>query len=249
MIPKVIHYCWFGRGKMPDLAIKCVESWKKFFPDYELKLWNEDNFNIDISPFVRQAYDARKYAFVSDYARLWIIYNYGGLYFDTDVEVVASMENILATPFMGVETSASDARGVCVNPGLGIAAEKGNIVYSDLLEIYDNLNFNKYIDNLNKISVVAITTEYFNRHGLQQVDEIQQVRGITIYPKSYLCPIDQNGHVLNLRPETVSIHHYAASWIDGTGKLKKLLRSVLGASLTLWLIRLKRAIMGVKGNN
>ena len=102
MIPKIIHYCWFGRNPLPDSAKKCIESWRKFFPEYEIKEWNEDNFDVHLIPYVEEAYNAKKYAFVSDYARFWILYFYGGVYFDTDVEVIRPMDDILAKGgFMG----------------------------------------------------------------------------------------------------------------------------------------------------
>lgn len=104
MIPKIIHYCWFGRNPLPKSAIKCIESWKQFFPDYQIKEWNEDNFNVNITLYTREAYEKKKYAFVSDYARYWILYNYGGLYFDTDVEILKSFDSIIEKgPFMGAE--------------------------------------------------------------------------------------------------------------------------------------------------
>ena len=107
MIPKVIHYCWFGRNSLPPLAVKCLESWKRFFPDYEIKEWNEDNFDVNIISYTAEAYRVKKYAFVSDYARFWILYHYGGLYFDTDVEVIKSMDDIIAKgSFMGCEKDA-----------------------------------------------------------------------------------------------------------------------------------------------
>ena len=95
MIPKIIHYCWFGRNPLPQSAIKCINSWKKFFPDYEIKEWNEQNFDVNIIPYTSEAYQAKKYAFVSDYARMWVLYNYGGIYFDTDVEVIKPMKDIV----------------------------------------------------------------------------------------------------------------------------------------------------------
>ena len=109
MIPKIIHYCWFGRNPLPELAQKCIASWKKYLPDYEIKEWNEDNFDVNIIPYTAEAYAAKKYAFVSDYARFWILYKYGGIYFDTDVEVIRPIDDIIAKGnFMGCET---DARG------------------------------------------------------------------------------------------------------------------------------------------
>ena len=110
MIPKIIHYCWFGRNPLPPLAEKCIASWREFLPDYEIKEWNEDNFDVNIIPYTADAYNAKKYAFVSDYARFWILYKYGGLYFDTDVEVIKSMDDIVERgPFMGCERYADNS--------------------------------------------------------------------------------------------------------------------------------------------
>ena len=119
MIPKIIHYCWFGRNPLPELAQKCIASWRKYLPDYEIKEWNEDNFDVNMIPYTAEAYKAKKYAFVSDYARFWILYKYGGLYFDTDVEVIKPMDDIIARgPFMGCENEAGKgATKLGVNPG------------------------------------------------------------------------------------------------------------------------------------
>ena len=124
MIPKIIHYCWFGRGPLPELAQKCIASWKKYLPDYEIKEWNEDNFDVNIIPYTAEAYKAKKYAFVSDYARFWILYKFGGIYFDTDVEVIRPIDDIVERGnFMGFETDPSltndDASKASVAPGLG----------------------------------------------------------------------------------------------------------------------------------
>ncbi|WP_394811651.1 glycosyltransferase family 32 protein [Phocaeicola vulgatus] len=131
MIPKVIHYCWFGRNSLPPLAVKCLESWKRFFPDYEIKEWNEDNFDVNIISYTAEAYRVKKYAFVSDYARFWILYHYGGLYFDTDVEVIKSMDDIIAKgSFMGCEKDADKegATALAVAPGLGLYGETPAVV-------------------------------------------------------------------------------------------------------------------------
>lgn len=154
MIPKVIHYCWFGRNPLPSLAVKCIESWKKYFPDYEIKEWNENNFNVNIITYTQEAYERKKYAFVSDYARFWILYHYGGLYFDTDVEVIKPMNDIIVKgPFMGCEkdvdkqestvSSAIPSLGLGVNPGLGLGVGPGLELYGELLRLYDGLHFIK----------------------------------------------------------------------------------------------------------
>ena len=146
MIPKIIHYCWFGRNPLPESAKKCIDSWRKFLPDYEIKEWNEDNFDVNIIPYTQQAYEAKKYAFVSDYARFWILYHHGGVYFDTDVEVIRPMDDIIEKrPFMGREKGAfikdicdntitvqgdaglgvAPGLGLGVNPGLGLGVNPG----------------------------------------------------------------------------------------------------------------------------
>ena len=150
MIPKIIHYCWFGRNPLPQSAIKCINSWKKFFPDYEIKEWNEDNFDVNIIPYTAEAYEAKKYAFVSDYARFWILYHHGGIYFDTDVEVIKPFDDILERgPFMGREQGAFiknicgtsyNGNGFGVAPGLGIGATSGLELYKEFLKSFQEHN-------------------------------------------------------------------------------------------------------------
>ena len=143
MIPKVIHYCWFGRNPLPESAVKCINSWKKYFPDYEIKEWNEDNFDVNIIPYTKEAYSVKKYAFVSDYARFWVLYRYGGLYFDTDVEVIKSMDDIIERgSFMGVEVPAVVDKVVpSVAPGLCLGSSSGNSIYKSILDLYNGLHF------------------------------------------------------------------------------------------------------------
>ena len=141
MIPKIIHYCWFGGKPLPKLAKKCIASWKKFCPDYEIKEWNESNFDLNSCTYVKEAYDSKKYAFVSDYARFWILHRYGGVYFDTDVELLKSIDDILADgAFMGVENFVAEQNKakISINPGLGIAAEPGMLIYQEILDFYHN---------------------------------------------------------------------------------------------------------------
>ena len=143
-IPKVIHYCWFGRKQLPKDAVDCIESWKKYYPDYEIVEWNEDNFNVNICDYVKEAYAEKKWAFVSDYARFWILYNYGGLYFDTDVEVIKRASDIIAKgSFMGNEYGL-EQNTVLVNPGLGMGAEKGLAFFKTVLDYYNNIHFDKF---------------------------------------------------------------------------------------------------------
>ena len=145
MIPKVIHYCWFGNAPLPKSAKKCIQSWKRFFPEYQIKEWNETNFDVNLIPYTREAYAAKKYAFVSDFARYWILYHYGGLYFDTDVEVISDMTSIIACgPYMGCEKASIPgmaAEKLGVNPGLGFAASPRMDFYSRMINKYEALHF------------------------------------------------------------------------------------------------------------
>ena len=232
MTNKIIHYCWFGRNPLPPLALKCIESWKKYLPDYEIKEWNEDNFDVNIIPYTRDAYKEKKYAFVSDYARFWILYHYGGVYFDTDVEVVKNLDDILAKgPFMGCESDGSDDTDITVAPGLGISANPGLGIYKELLDLYHNTAFYKEDGSLNQVTIVRYTTDILMKNGLQNIAEIQFVGGIWVYPVEYFCPKDYKTGVLNITKNTRSIHHYDASWHTWKEKVYALLLSFLGRNI------------------
>lgn len=209
MIPKVIHYCWFGRNPLPPFAVKCIESWKKFLPGYEIKEWNEDNFDVNIIPYTQEAYEARKYAFVSDYARFYILYHHGGIYFDTDVEVIKSIDDIIERgAFMGC------------NPGLGL--------YAEILGLYAGLHFLRSNGGLNLKTVVEYTTELLSAKGLKNVNEMQCVADVWIYPKEYFCPVNYQTNEMNITDNTRSIHHYAASWHGTRQILFKLVSKIVG---------------------
>jgi len=215
MIPKVIHYCWFGRNPLPKSAIKCISSWRKFFPDYEIKEWNEDNFDVNCIPYTRDAYASKKYAFVSDYARFLILYQYGGLYFDTDVEVIKSFDDIVRQgPFMGVEVPAIGSRLPIVAPGLGLGVNPGLGLYGDVVEVYKTLPFRDANGAINKHTVVPITTELLVRSGLKTSCKIQYVAGIWVYPSDFFNPLDSVTGKMTITENTRSIHWYMASWSD-----------------------------------
>lgn len=216
MIPKVIHYCWFGRNPLPESAIKCINSWKKFFPDYEIKEWNEDNFDVNMIPYTQEAYSVKKYAFVSDYARFWILYKYGGLYFDTDVEVIKPMDDIIERgPFMGIEVGATNgSKAPLVAPGLGLGVNPGQGLYREILDYYCLLRFLDSEGNPNQVTVVKHTTDVLITHGLQNTNEIQQVGGVWIYPRDYFNPLNDNTGKLDITPNTRSIHWYTKTWLE-----------------------------------
>ena len=230
MIPKVIHYCWFGYKPLSVFAVKCIASWKKFFPDYEIKEWNETNYDVHSIPYIHEAYEAKKYAFVSDYVRFDILYRYGGLYFDTDVEVIKSMDAIIAKgPFMGCEKNA-DTKGATtptVAPGLGLGVKPGLGLYGELLQLYAGLHFVKVDGTLNLKTVVDYTTELLCKHGLRNINEVQECAGVWIYPQEYFCPISVDDGKLRITSNTVSIHHYSQSWQSPVRKY--------GRKLALWV--------------
>lgn len=213
MIPKKIHYCWFGGKPLPEEARKCIASWRRFFPDYEIIEWNESNFDINSISYTAQAYEAKKYAFVSDYARFKILYEHGGLYFDTDVEVIKPFDDIVAAgPFMGFEKcSGSNFENNCsgVNPGLGLAAFPGMKFFSEILDFYRNKEF-----ILGEGTIVTYTTSILQKNGLDNNNEKQKVADITIFPTDVFCPMDSTTGITRVTPETVSIHHYSCSWIN-----------------------------------
>ena len=230
MIPKVIHYCWFGRNSLPSLAIKCIASWRKYLPDYEIKEWNEDNFDVNVIPYTKEAYQAKKYAFVSDYARFWILYKYGGLYFDTDVEVIKPLDDIIARgAFMGCEGQVLMNGKIVptVAPGLGLGVSPGLNLYKEMLDLYATLHFQHPGGSLNLKTVVQYTTEALVKHGLKSSDDIQQCAGMFIYPREYFCPISVEDGKLRVTPKTYTIHHYAQSWQSPVRKY--------GRKFVLWL--------------
>lgn len=225
-IPKTIHYCWFGGNPLPPLAEKCIDSWKKFLPDYEIKRWDESNFDVNIIPYTSEAYQAKKYAFVSDYARFWILYKFGGLYFDTDVEVIRPMDDIIARgPFMGCEgrptpNHKNSARALAIAPGLGLGVNPGLGLLKKLLDLYSTLHFVSEVEYKNQVTIVQITTKILCEDGLKNEGGIQFVDGVYIYPAEYFNPIDSITKRLRITENTRSIHHYAASWVKKTGKMK-----------------------------
>jgi hypothetical protein len=231
MIPKIIHYCWFGGKELPKMARKCIASWKKYFPDYQIKQWTEINFDVDMISYTHDAYSRKKYAFVSDYARFWILYNYGGLYFDTDVEVIKPFDDILSMgAFMGCEQQSP---AITVAPGLGLACPPGLDIYKEILDMYSGLSFVHDDDSLNLTTVVQYITILLKKYGLENKNEIQNIRGINIYPKEYFCPDLLHLKLTNLSKNTHSIHHYAGSWLTGKDKMKAMLYKIITNSKLL----------------
>ena len=240
-IPKVIHYCWFGGKPLPRSAEKCITSWRKHLPDYEIMCWDESNFDVNAIPYTREAYSAGKFAFVSDYARFWILYHNGGVYFDTDVEVIKNMDDILsAGDFMGVEQQ--NIEKITVNPGLGIGVSQGNLLFGQLVEEYSKAHFLNEDGTLCLKNIVQITTEQLQKNGLQNTSGVQKCCGFTIYPKDYFCPIDYDTRELVITENTRTIHHYAESWVPRSARFKNALRRVFGKKFIEFLVKAKKSI-------
>ena len=216
MIPKTIHYCWFGRNPKPKLAEKCIRSWKLYCPDYEIIEWNEDNYDISAAPlYVRQAYEAKKWAFVTDYIRLDVVYRYGGIYLDTDVELIKPLDSLLQNEaYFGLESPQY------INTGLGFGAEKGAPILSGLLADYQSIPFVLADGSFDQTSCPVRNTEVFLKHGFNQ-DGSEQVLadGIHIYPSEVLNPKSLVTGEVRRTEETVSIHWYEASWLPEEERL------------------------------
>ena len=237
-IPHIIHYCWFGRNPLPPLAQKCIASWRKYLPDYEIKEWNEDNFDVNAIPYTREAYAAKKYAFVSDYARFKILYEQGGLYFDTDVEVIRPLDDIIARgPFMGCERNATGAAAPAVAPGLGLGVNPGLGLYKELLDFYSTLHFQKNKEG-SYDTVVDYTTRILCQHGLKNISELQQVAEVWIYPKEYFNPIEHVNNI-NITNKTVSIHHYAGTWLPQKQRIKNKIVKILGKRIWNFIVKIR----------
>lgn len=218
MIPKIIHYCWFGGNPLGENEKKCIASWKKFFPDYEIKLWDESNYDVNKISYTKHAYQEKKYAFVSDYARFDILYQYGGIYFDTDVEVIRPMDDIIRQgAFMGCELGLAE---IAVAPGLGMAAEAKQPFYQEVLQYYESLQWFPSNNEKSNQTVVSIVTNLLRKKGLKKVDKIQKIEDILIYPEEYFCPMHSSTHEINIVENTYTIHHYSASWMSEEQKQK-----------------------------
>lgn len=217
MIPKRIHYCWFGRNPKPKLAEKCIASWKKYCPDYEIIEWNEDNFDLDYNGYTRYCYDNKKWAFLSDFVRLVVVAEQGGIYFDTDVELVRSPEELRQyEAFYGFEDE------VHVNTGEGFGAQAHHPTVEAMIQQYDRLS-PEPDDSYPMVVCPALNTAALVLFGLKQNGNRQTVAGAEVLPAEYLNPYDDPTGTLNKTANTVSIHWYSKSWMSK----KTILRSKL----------------------
>lgn len=210
MIPKTIHYCWFGRNPKPEFAQKCFASWQKYCPDYEIIEWNEDNYDIQSAPlFVRQAYEAKKWAFVTDYVRLQVVYDHGGIYLDTDVEVLKPLDDLLQyNAYFGVQDIST------VNTGLGFGSEKNQPILKELMKSYQSIPFVKEDGAFDITPCPERDSEVFNKHGLKPDDSLQVLpNNVVVLSTEYLSPKNYMTEETIITNNTYTIHHFAESWM------------------------------------
>lgn len=224
MIPKVIHYCWFGKNEIPDNLKRCIESWKKKLPDYEICRWDESNYDINKCEYIREAYSEKKWAFVSDYARLDICYTYGGIYLDTDVEVIKSFDDLLNLDgFCGMEIGKEKMPNE-VNVGLALGMQKGLEIGRILRDTYHSLHFKREDGSLDLTPCPVIQTKILKEFGLLANNKMQVIENLTVFPTDYFCPMNQYTGKIEITDRTYSIHHYFDSWDSPVDQKRRKLR-------------------------
>lgn len=220
MIPKIIHYCWFGGAPLPEDARKYIETWRKYCPDYKIIEWNESTFDIQSNPYVKEAYQAKKWAFITDYVRLFALYNVGGIYMDTDVEVLKNLDRFLKEKgFSGFERENAVPTGI-------MGAEKGHQFIGVLLHQYDDLHFIKQDGTYDETTNVTRITNTAVALGLKLNNEKQTISKFTYYPKDYFCPKSSRTLEIQLTENSYTIHHFAGSWVTGN-TFRKSIKNIL----------------------
>lgn len=222
MIPKIIHYCWFGGSPLPSLGIKCIASWKKYLPEYEIVEWNESNFNVEDFPFAKEALKAKKFAFVSDVCRLYALKEYGGIYMDTDVEVLRSLDVFLdKKAFSGFENDDFVPTGI-------MGSEKGSLWTTEMLSYYNNRSFILMNGELDTTSNTFIITQLMKSKGFKMNNTFQEIEDyVAFYPNDYFCPKSYKTGKIELTENSYCIHHFAKSWIPMRQKWQNILKMKL----------------------
>ena len=220
MIPKKIHYIWLGGNPLPKIAEKCIKSWKKYCPDYEIIRWDESNLDLEKYQYCKDALKEKKYAFASDVLRFEILYNNGGIYLDIDVELIKPIDNFLEdVSFVGFENEKA------LNPGSIYGVEKGDKLCKEMLDYYKSANY--YIDRKNNETVCTLFTRNLIKYGLKINGCTQDLSFIKVYSQDYFTPIDFITDKKNFTKNTCSIHWYNASWFTPKQKFKRLVRKIL----------------------
>ena len=235
MIPKKIHYCWFGRGEMPLLTKECIASWHKYLPDWEYKLWNEDNFDVNSTPYTAEAYAAGKYAFVSDYVRLQALVNEGGVYLDTDVEVLKPLDGLLTNKaFAGFEGSKYLPVGSCV-----MASEAHGEWVTEMLNAYNGRHFIMSDGSYDMTTNVQFITSIMAANEFKQNGKEQYYKDLHIYPVDYFCPRQTTGEYFRT-DNTYCDHKGLNSWSTENSGWKGKVLSIVGQRNLTRLIKIKR---------
>ena len=240
MIHRKIHYCWFGRGEMPQLALDCIASWHKYMPEWEYKLWNEDNFDINSNAYTAEAYEAKRYAFVTDYVRLYALKTEGGVYMDTDVEIVKPLDDLLClTAFTGYEGSKHKP------PVTGLMASEANGEWvSEQLNAYNGAHFLNPDGSYDTTTNTWRISRIMQANGFVNDGKLKQYKDLTVFPTDYFCPHQTTGEYL-LTENTYCNHHFMGSWNDKKNKgWKGVVRTIVGQKNMIRLIKLKRKFIG-----
>lgn len=238
MIPQIIHYCWFGDSPTPELARQCIESWHEFMPTWEYRLWNESNFNIDAYPYAREAYDSRKYAFVSDVARLVALNKEGGLYLDVDFKVYRPFDDLLKySSFAGFEGSKTNP----VMMGV-IASEPSGVWVREQLELYKDRHF--IVNGKEDLTTnVRMITDNMIANGFVPDGQEKDYKDLHILPVDYFCPRQTTGEYF--RTENTYCEQVGnSSWSKGASRWKELILSITSKSTRAHIIKLKRKLFG-----
>lgn len=230
MIPKIIHYCWFGGKPLPEKAIICINSWKKYLPDYRIIEWNESNFDINSNKYVKEAYEKHKWAFVTDYVRLYALYTVGGIYMDTDVEVIKTFDSFLKLKgFSGFERIDAVPTGI-------MASVKNHKFIKELLFEYCDLHFINDDGTLDQTTNVVRITNAAVAHGLKLDNTMQEIQGFVFFPKDYFCPKNPRTLEIEITNNTVTIHHFEGSWIE-ENNFRRNLKKILPVGLNKIIVK------------
>ena len=236
MIPKTIHYCWFGKNRKPYRIRKCIKSWSKHCPQFEIVEWTEDNYDLSLTPqYVQDAYKEKKWAFVADYVRLDVLTKYGGIYLDTDIELLDSLE-----PFLKNKSFSGTEDGKYVSAGI-MGCEKADPLFCEFKDYYKTLSFYNEDGTVNITTIVVMLTNLCIEKGYVPENKLQNINGFVIYPSDYFYPLSVEDAIMRRTANTVAIHWFAGSWVSKEKKKKRKKR--------LMKNRIKTIIVAIIGNN
>ena len=238
MIPKIIHYCWFGNKPIPTKEQKCMKTWQNILPEYKIIRWDENSFDINSNPFTKEAYRLKKYAFVADYVRLYALTTFGGIYLDTDIEIIRSLDDLLAKhkAFGGFETPNMLQTGV-------LACEKGNTIFEEFFNYYKNHGFIWGGENATPPNS-AILRDIMTAQGLYLNNKYQEINGFAIYPQDFFCPIDQGSRQIIITKNTYCIHYLEGSWFPRKTRWKNKAKHIIGRYLGYQFVNSIRHLFG-----